>query len=203
MTRRHFLAAATVGMIPTSLQVKPPLVIPVHIILDQAAKLGPHQLHFFWAYLWPQAASELAACGIRFEVSQAEGEVGRPPGREPTVSGLERGALNLVVTNRIPMDWDVGRGLSGVTTLYRSYHLCMVALERAHLNQIPFLSLNTCLHEMLHALLHDIFESRPRGASGQFRELRIDWYATGLWLFHDGDAVRKAAESYVTRLRSA
>jgi hypothetical protein len=119
------------------------------------------------------------------------------------VSGIDRGFLNIVLTDTIPMEWDQGRGLSGVTTLYRGYHLNMIALSRAHVHQVPFLSLNTCLHEMLHALLGDIFENRPRGVRGQAREYRVDWYATGLWLFGGGPAVRKAARSYVERLRVA
>ena len=79
----------------------------------------------------------------------------------------------------------------------------MVALDHAHGHQIPLLSVNTCVHELLHALLHDIFERRPDGLLGEARELRIDWYATRLWLFHDGAAIRRAAQAYVERLRSA
>jgi hypothetical protein len=116
--------------------------------------------------------------------------------------GLERGVINFIVTDHIPIEWDNGRALSGVTTLYRGYHLCMVALDHAHGHQVPFLSVNTCVHELLHALLHDIFEARPKGSLGKAREFRIDAYATRLWLFHDGAAIREAARSYVQRLRS-
>jgi hypothetical protein len=99
------------------------------------------------------------------------------------------------------MEWDHARALSGVTTRYQGYHLCMVALNYAHGHQIPFLSVNTCLHELLHALLGDIFESRPEGLPGAAREFRVDWYATRLWLFHDGAHIRKAAQTYAERLR--
>jgi len=110
--------------------------------------------------------------------------------------------INLVVTDHIPLGWDKGRGVVGVTTLYRGYHLCMVGLRYAHCHQIPLLSVNTCVHELLHALLHDIFEKRPTGFLAEARELRIDLLATRLWLLHDGETIRKAAQTYVERLRS-
>ena len=75
--------------------------------------------------------------------------------------------------------------------------MCMIALDHAHGNQIPMLSVNTCTHELLHALMLDVFEDRPAGFAGQAREFRIDWYATNLWLFHQGAAIRKSAGRYV------
>lgn len=110
--------------------------------------------------------------------------------------------INFAITNRIPLDWDRGRGLNGVTTWYRGYHLCVVGLDQAHGHQIPMLSVNTCVHELLHVLLQDVFESRPKGSRGVAREFLIDWYATRLWLLHEGSAIQKAAQVYVKRLRS-
>lgn len=118
------------------------------------------------------------------------------------MTGLERDAINLVVTDRLPLEWDLGRALSGVTTLYRGYHLCMLAWAFSHVNQIPFFSVNTCVHEMLHALMLDIYESRPKGVPGWARESRIDYYATRLWLLRDGVAIRQSAERYMERLRA-
>src|SRR5207302_1939811 len=126
----------------------------------------------------------------------------RSPGDKPIFVGLRRGVINLVLTDHIPMHWDSGRGLAGVTTIYDSYHVCLVALRYAHGNQIPFLSVNTCVHELLHALLQDIFVSHPKWFQAEGRELRIDWFATSLCLFHDGAAVRNSAEEYLGRLRS-
>jgi hypothetical protein len=77
----------------------------------------------------------------------------------------------------------------------------MVALNYAHCHQIPLLSVNTCVHELLHVLLNDIVESRPHGLPGEMREFRIDWLATRLWLFHDGGTIREAARTYAGRLR--
>jgi hypothetical protein len=68
---------------------------------------------------------------------------------------------------------------------------------------MPFLSVNTCVHELLHALLQDIFVSRPKWYQSGGREFRIDWYASGLWLFHDGAAIWKSAQVCLDRLRSA
>jgi hypothetical protein len=151
--------------------------------------------------MWPQAAGDLASGGIRLETSVTTGEVRRSPGGRPIFIGLDRSMLNLVITDQIPMVWDRARALSGVTTRYQGYHICVVALNYAHGHQIPFLSVNTCLHELLHALLQDIFEDRPAGLPGATREFRVDWYATRLWLFHDGAHIRQWAKAYVERLR--
>jgi hypothetical protein len=51
--------------------------------------------------------------------------------------------------------------------------------------------------------MHDIFEKRPHGLTGEMREMRIDFLATRLWLFRDGSSVRDAARSYVVKMKSA
>jgi hypothetical protein len=199
MTRRDFLLMMSAAGV-ASASSEAPLTVPVHLVIDGQAKLGPNRLRKFWTHIWPEALREFAECGIRLECTQATGGVERPESCEPIVSGLDRAALNVVITNTIPMEWDRGLALGGVTTRYRGYHLCMVALGHASGNQIPLLSLNTCVHEMLHALMLDIFENRPTGLSGPLREFRIDWYATRLWLFRDGRAVRGSARIYLDRL---
>jgi hypothetical protein len=196
MTRRQFLALPAVF----SRSASTPITVPVRIVIDTKARWTPRQIGRFWSVIWPEAVIDFARCGIRLENSNGTGEVERPPFRQPVLSGLIAGALNLVVTDRIPTEWDNGRALAGVTVLYRGYHVCMVALTEAHGNQIPFLSVNTCVHEILHALLHDIFVSRPGGMRGQAREARIDWYATTLWLFRTGTAIREPARTYLELL---
>jgi hypothetical protein len=177
-----------------------PVTIPVRIVIDTKAKWNYRQIGGFWSGMWPEAVADFARGGVRLASTTATGEVERPAFREPVISGLDRGALNLVVTDLIPLQWDSGRALAGVTVLYRGYHVCMVALAVAHGNQVPFLSVNTCVHEILHALLHDIFEFRPGGVHGQAREARIDWYATCLWLFHTGGGLRESARQYLNVL---
>ncbi|MCC7234286.1 MAG: hypothetical protein IT163_03230 [Bryobacterales bacterium] len=200
MTRRQWLAAMAAGVETVWAGGAPP-VLPVHQVLDRkAGHERPHE-RAYWGRIWPQAAGDLAHCGVRMVMTYSEGEVERPPSRTPVIHGLARGRLNLVVTDRIPVEWDGGRGLAGVTTLYRGFHLCMVSVARAHAHWIPFVAVNTCTHEMLHALLLDIFENRPPGFWGQARELRVDAVATRLWLLKDGSAVRGPAREYVKRLR--
>lgn len=200
MTRRELLSAAAAGGVPTVSQA--PLIVPVCIVLDGRVKWRPEQIGRFWSSIWPEAVRDFGRCGIRLQSSHKTGKVGRPEGREPVVSGLERGVINVVITDQIPMEWSKGRALSGVTTRYRGYHLCMVALSRANGHQLPLLSVNTCVHELLHALLHDIFEDRPTGLFGSAREFQVDLYATRLWLFHDGARIREAAQTYLERLRA-
>lgn len=197
MTRRELFSMPLYATVRTP---PPPLTLPLHIVQDSAAKLRPAVLRRFWTATWPEALRDLGFAGIRVQTTFEQAVLWKPDFRPPMIPGLQKGVLNLVLTDRIPEDWDRGRAINGVTTLYRSFHVCMLALNYAHGNQIPFLSVNTCLHEMLHALLHDIFEDRPRGLSGQFRESRIDSYATRLWLFHDGSAVHAAARDYIARL---
>jgi hypothetical protein len=197
MNRREFLAAVAAAVVLSVSRA--PLVVPVHLVLD--SRVNPEQIRRFWSHLWPQAAGDFASGGIRLETSVTTGDVRRSPAGRPIFTGLDRGALNFVVTDQLPIAWDQARALSGVTTRYQGYHLCMAALNYAHGHQIPFLSVNTCLHELLHALLGDIFESRPMGLPGATREFRVDWYATRLWLFHDGAHIRKAAQFYLERLR--
>jgi hypothetical protein len=200
MTRREIFLTAFGAVVPAVSQI--PLIVPVRHVMDARAKWTPEQIRRFWSRIWPEAVRDLGRCGVQLQSSVSTGEVRRSPSGQPLFTGLDTGVINLVITDRIPMEWDNGRALSGVTTRYRGYHLCVLALNHAHGHQIPFLSINTCLHELLHALLQDIFESRPKGWLGEAREFRIDLYATRLWLLHDGAAIRKAAHAYLERLRS-
>jgi hypothetical protein len=154
----------------------------------------------FLSEVWPEALRDFNRCGVSLNVTAQTGDVRRSPSGRPVFTQLERGAINLVLTERVPLEWDEGRALAGITTLYEGRHVCLIALRYAHSHQIPFLSVNTCVHEILHALLHDIFERRPAGMSGQAREFRIDYYATRLWLFREGTAIREAARVYADRL---
>jgi hypothetical protein len=171
--------------------------------MDARAQCPREQLRHFWSGIWPEAVWNFSRGGIGLQTSDGPGEVRRSPGDKPIFIGLRRGVINLVLTDHIPMHWDKGLALAGVTTIYDGYHVCMIALRYAHGNQVPFLSVNTCVHELLHALFQDVFVTRPRWYQTGGRESRIDWYATGLWLFHDGAAIRESAQAYLARLRSA
>lgn len=200
MTRRRFYALP--GFVIASAAAPQRLVVPVHHVLDQRVKWRAEVLRRFWGSIWPEAVHDFGKCGIYFASTTRAGEVRRSPSSNPVFTGLDRGVINLVITGDVPLAWDRGRGVSGVTTRYAGCHLCLVGLNRAHCHQVPLLSVNTCVHELLHAFFEDIFERRPQGFSGQAREFRIDWYATRLWLFHDGAAIREAARRYLARLHA-
>jgi hypothetical protein len=201
MTRRQFICATAVPAMAASLPPKP-LIVPLRRVMDSRARFAPQQLRHFWGTIWPEAAREFGRCGIRFQTTDTTGEIKRTAADRPIFVGVERGALNLVLTDHIPMLWDTGRALSGVTTIYDGYHVSVIALSYAHGNQIPFLSVNTCVHEILHALLQDIFVRHPKWWQTNQSESRVDWDASCLWLFHQGEAIRKSAEAYVAKLRS-
>jgi hypothetical protein len=198
MTRRHFLWTAEA--IRSSAQGR--LRIPVHRVMDARAHCTPEQLRHVWWSIWPEAVGDFSRGGIELQTSDGPGEVRRSAGDNPIFAGLRRGVINLVLTDHIPLYWDNGRALAGVTTLWDGYPVSMIAIPYAHGDQIPFVSVNTCVHELLHALLQDIFVSHPKWYQSDGREFRSDWYATGLWLFHDGAAIRESARSCLDRLQS-
>jgi hypothetical protein len=204
LTRRQILSIAPAAALAPALAAgnRGAVTVPVRLVVDGLVKWKPGEIDRFQSGLWGEAVRDLLRCGVRLETTRVTGEVARPPYREPVISGINQGSLNFVITSDIPVQWDGGRALCGVTTLYRGYHLCMVAFGHAHGHQLPFFSVNTCLHEVLHALMGDIFENRPRGAAGQAREARIDYHATCLWMFGGDAAVRSAAEKYTARLRA-
>ena len=200
MTRRGFLASGLAA--PSSAAAPDRLVVPLHRIVDGRAKIPPDQLRHFWPSLWNEANRDYGQGNISFEIADGPGEVRHSPGDNPIFVGLARGHVNLVVTDTIPMYWDGGRALAGVSTIHDGYHISMIALRYAHRNQAAFLSVNTCLHEILHVLLQDIFLPRPKWYQASGREARVDYYATLLWLFHDGAEVRKSGEAYLRRLHA-
>ena len=199
MTRRELLFVPAPIFVPTVAQDT--LMLPVHRVLDKRRKNTPEQDQNFTSRIWPEAVRDFERCGIRLGVSQSSGEVRRSPSNKPVIEGLVRGAINVVVTDSIPLEWDNGRAVAGVTTSYQGFHLCMIALRYAHPHQIPFFSVNTCVHELLHVLLRDVLERRPKGLTGEAREFRIDLYATRLWLFYDCSDIRHAAEGYVRTMQ--
>lgn len=201
LTRRELLLGVPATVIASS-ATPSNVVVPVDILIDEDAKLSEDTVRRFWG-LWAEAASDLGWCGVFFQTRVRAAGMWRPSSRQPVISGLGHGVLNFVVTRSVPIEWDNGRMLRGVTTIYRNHHLCLIGMNRADRNRVPLIAVNTCLHELLHALLLDIFEFRPGGARGQAREFRIDWLATRLWLFHSGAGIRESARTYVQRLRAS
>jgi hypothetical protein len=201
MTRRGFVSMAALAAAKPATPAR--LVVPLHRILDSRAKNPPERLQKFWPSLWSEAARDCANGSISFEVTDGPGEVKHSPADNPIFVGLQRGKINFVVTDVLPMNWDGGRALAGVSTIHDGYHICVIALRYAHGNQVAFFSVNTCLHEILHALLEDIFLKPPKWYQASGREVRVDYFATRLWLFHDGDEVRRSGEEYLRRLRAS
>jgi hypothetical protein len=199
MTRRSFVEIAMAGLDARRAK-ETPLAVPVHRVMDRRTQCTAEQYRRFWWGIWPEAVQEFSRSGIRFQCSDLSGEIRRSPGGRPIFVGLRRGVVNLVLTDHIPAEWDKGRALAGVTTLHEGYCVCLIALQYAHGNRVPFLSTNTCVHEMLHALLQDIFVRGPGWLEAGERESRTDWYATRMWLFGEGSFVRESAEACLKRL---
>jgi hypothetical protein len=199
--RRDFLCS--VAAAGASLPARTPLVVPIRRIMDRRATCTADEYHRFWGNVWPECFRTFAQCGIQLQTSDATGEIKLSPAGRPNFEGTERGVINLILTDRLPADWDNARSLAGATTVHEGYHLSVIALKYAHGNRIPYLSLNTCVHELLHALLQDVFVSNPKWYQSGSREFRDDCYCTEMWLFHEGTAVRRSAQAYLARLRTA
>ena len=197
MTRRGFLSLAAFAAGPPA---PPRLVLPLHRVLD--GRLRPNDPgRKSWPPLWSEAARDFRQGGIDFDLTDGAGEVRLSPAGNPIFTGLQRGAINVVATDVIPINWDGGRALAGVSTIHEGYHICLIALRYAHGNQVAFVSVNTCLHEILHVVLQDVYLKPPKWYQAGGREVRVDYYATRLWLFHDGAEVRKAGAEYLRRLK--
>ena len=175
-----------------------PLIVPVRRVMDSRAKCTSRQLHEWWNVIWPEAFGNFARGGIRLQTTDVPGEIKRTASSRPLFIGLERGVINLVITDHVPQDYGA---TPGVTTTWEGYDLCVIALSDAHANQLPYFSVNTCVHELLRLLLQDVLMKKPRWYQTSRREARIDWYATRLWLFGEGDAIRKSTELYLKRPR--
>ena len=198
MTRRNFLALAAPAAARAAVPAR--LSVPLNRVVDGGARIPPARLQHFWPQLWSEAARDFAQGGISFAIADTAGKVRHSAAGRPIFEGLERAKINLVVTDTIPIFWDGGRALAGVSTIHEGYHISMIALRYAHRNQVAFLSLNTCLHELLHVLMQDIFLPPPKWYQVGEKEARVDYYATRLWLFHDGTEVRRSGEAYLRRL---
>jgi hypothetical protein len=199
LTRRQLLTVSMAPALPAA--ASNTVSIPVHRIVDSKAHFAAGSLERFWHVIWPQAVIDFGRGAIHLETTDGPGAIAHTAADRPIFEGLQRGALNLMLTDHLPLYWDNARSLPGVTTLDRGYHLSIIAVRFAHPDRAPFLSVNTCVHEMLHAILGDIFVSHPSAVQSTRREYRVDWYATRLWAFHDGGALRRIAQEYVTRLR--
>lgn len=194
-TRRQWLAIS-LPLLAEQTHVR----VPVYLIFDARAGLSDHRKVSFLNGIWREARRDLERAGIILDVVEGPGEIERPLYQEPIVKGLVPGRLNVMVTRRIPVMWSRGRPWNGLTMLYRGFHLCLIALDRAQSHRVPVVGVNTCLHEVLHAIMGDIFLQNPSAMAAQQRELRIDWLATQLWLFGSSTTVRRAASAYSSRL---
>jgi hypothetical protein len=196
MTRRELLWMPTVVRAGGAGR----LTVPIHRVVDSRTRVPAERLRHFWSTIWPEAFRTLSRGGIDLQTEDAPGEIKRLASGRPNFVGLRRDRLNLVFTDHVPMFWDRGRALAGVTVIYDGYPMCLVAMLYAHGNQAPYLSTNTCVHELMHALLGDILVTHPTWYQVSEREGRADFYATQLWLFGDGAAVRRSGRAVLKRL---
>ena len=174
--------------------------IPVLRVNNIHSRCSQQQVTGFQNQVWNEAVQTFEKNGISLDIVDREGEVGKYPSDRPRFVGLDRTRVNVVVTDRVPMYWDHGRELGGISTIYEGCHLSVASMQLAHGFRIPFFSVNTLVHELLHLFLQDVFTPSGGLWNTHSHESRVDWYATRMWLFRDGAAVRESARQYVRRL---
>lgn len=198
MTRRDLLKTALFA-IPGSSSAGAPLVVPVLRLLDRNARCDAAQIQNFYSAVWEEADRNFRRCGIVLQTVERTCEIRKHVSGHPRFEGLDRSVVNVVLTDYIPLDWDNGRGLGGVATINEGCPLCVIAMKYAHPHRIPLIAVNTLVHELLHIFFQDIFVARGGLIHSQAHELRVDWYATRLWLFGASDVVRESTEAYLAR----
>jgi len=202
MLSRRVLLGGTFARLP-AIASESRVVLNIAFVQDAHAHFKPGSLDRFWREIWPEAAIALGRCGISLQTTWRTGEIRRSASSALHFTELVPHAINVVLTDHFPLVWDNGRALNGVATRYEGYTLCALALDYAHANRIPFLSVNTCLHELIHVLAGDINQRRSTQVffGGQARESRVDVLATGLWLFGAGrGTVREQARAFTARV---
>jgi hypothetical protein len=201
MTRRKAIGA-TILVAGAASGATAPVEIPLVRIMDKYAQSKPATRTQVLTVIWKEAEQVFAGAGMPLRTIDRVGEVLQYPSGRPRFRCLERGVINIVLTDRVPLDWDKGRSLAGVSAMYEGFCICVISMNEAHGNQIPFISVNTIAHELLHVLLQDVFRDRTSVFHGQSAEARVDLHATRLWLFGSDETVRKSTQVCLERLRS-
>lgn len=173
--------------------------MPVLRLLDKNARSNAAQVRQFYSMVWDQADRDFRQCGVMLQTVERTCEIRKHVSGHPRFEDLDRSMVNVVLTDSIPLDWDNGRGLAGVATIYEGCHLCVIAMNYAHPHRIPLVAVNTLVHELLHIFFQDIFVARGGLIHSQTHEFRVDWYATRLWLFGASDVVRESTAEYLAR----
>jgi hypothetical protein len=84
-----------------------PVPVPVRRILDKRAPLSGDAI-------WPEAVRVFAGGGMALQVVDVPGEVDRAASGRLVFKGLAHGAINLVMSGYVPLEWDQARGRSCV-----------------------------------------------------------------------------------------
>src|SRR5215468_8819734 len=119
MTRRHFIAPLAAAVVSTGAQA--PVVLPVHRVTDSKSPSSAENRRRFWSKVWPEAVRDFNRAGVQLQTTDATGEIRHTAGDRPIFIGLERGAINLVLTDHIPPLWDKGYALAGMSVLVGGY----------------------------------------------------------------------------------
>lgn len=200
MNRRQLL----LGSVPPALVAQSgdtPVEVPVLCLTNALARTKPEAVRAFRAGVWDEAVRTFADCGVHLRVTMRTGELLKYPSSRPRFIGLERGQVNVVLTDTIPLAWDNGRQVAGGSTVYEGYVVCVIAMKLARGFSVPLLAMNTVVHELLHVFLGDVFEPRGGRLRRYGREGRVDWEATRMWLGADAMAIREAARAHLLRMQ--
>jgi hypothetical protein len=173
--------------------------VPVLYVTNKHARCSAVEVSRFRSVVWDEAVRVFARCGVLLRVVERTGEVLKYPSGRPRFLELDRRRVNVVLSDNVPLDWDNARYSPGIAAAYEGFAVCVIAMPRAHANRIPFLAVNTVVHELLHILLEDIFVAPGGLLRDHGRETRVDWHATRMWLFGADATVRESAREFMRK----
>src|SRR5258708_5391571 len=100
MTRRDLVQALAL-VVPAP---ETHLEITIRRVMDKYARSSPAQIRSFLSAVWNEAVRDFARGSITLRIVESEGEVLRHPSGRPSFKCLDRSMINVVLTDRVPVD---------------------------------------------------------------------------------------------------
>jgi hypothetical protein len=148
--------------------------LPIVVHIDRrGSQIRTTHVRWFWECLLREAEHDLIHAGVRITSTVGQGWIERGD-IDAFFHGVQPEAINVYVTHWIPLCWDLGRGLCGLSGLAGATEVIVVSAENAHRHIVPYLATNTLAHEIGHVLRGDLRLRNPGGWEEQQRELSLD-----------------------------
>jgi hypothetical protein len=145
----------------------------------RGATLHSEDVDWFRNCLLPEALLDLTKAGVAPIVRWGGGWIERKEA-DALFHGVVPKAVNVFVTPWVPLCWDKGMGLCGLSGIAAGTDTVIVSTANAHRHLVPYLATNTLLHEFGHVLRGDLHRKNTNGWGEQMDELAVDRTVTHL-----------------------